>query len=227
MKNAQGAPLETYGCPSPNLNDWDQDGDLDLLCGEFLDGFTYFQNIGNKESPIYAQGVQTQDTDGNRLTMDLQMIVPVAFDWDRDGKMDLIVGDEDGRVAWVRNSGKLDLNRSPIFEPPKYFQQKADTLKCGALATPVGVDWDDDGDEDIVSGNTAGYIEFFENLSGPTDSFPRWDQPKKITVDGSVFRIMAGSNGSIQGPAEAKWGYTTLSVADWDHDGRKDIIYNS
>lgn len=227
LKNAQGAPLETYGCPSPNLNDWDQDGDLDLLCGEFLDGFTYFQNIGNKESPIYAQGVQTQDTDGNRLTMDLQMIVPVAFDWDRDGKMDLIVGDEDGRVAWVRNSGKLDLNRSPIFEPPKYFQQKADTLKCGALATPVGVDWDDDGDEDIVSGNTAGYIEFFENLSGPTDSFPRWDQPKKITVDGSVFRIMAGSNGSIQGPAEAKWGYTTLSVADWDHDGRKDIIYNS
>lgn len=227
LKIAQGAPLETYGCPSPNLNDWDQDGDLDLLCGEFLDGFTFFQNVGSKESPVYAQGVQIQDTDGERLTMDLQMIVPVAFDWDRDGKMDLIVGDEDGRVAWVRNSGKLDMNHSPVFEPPKYFQQKADTLKCGALATPVGVDWDDDGDEDIVSGNTAGYIEFFENLSGPKDGFPRWDRPKKITVDGSVFRIRAGSNGSIQGPAEAKWGYTTLSVADWDHDGRKDIIFNS
>ncbi len=27
---------------------------------------------------------------------------------------------------------------------------------------------------------------------------------------------MAGPSGSIQGPAEAKWGYTTLSVADWD-----------
>ncbi len=227
LKNAQGVPLETFGCPSPNLNDWDKDGDLDLLCGEFLDGFTYFQNIGNQDSPIYAKGVRAQDTDGDRLTMDLQMIVPVAFDWDRDGNLDLIVGDEDGRVAWVRNSGKLDLNHAPVFEPPKYFQQKADTLKCGALATPVGVDWDDDGDEDIVSGNTAGYIEFFENLSGPAVDSPRWDRPKKINVDGKIFRIMAGPNGSIQGPAEAKWGYTTLSVADWDHDGRKDIVFNS
>jgi hypothetical protein len=38
---------------------------------------------------------------------------------------------------------------------------------------------------------------------------------------------MAGPNGSIQGPAEAKWGYTTLNVADWDHDGDRDIVYNS
>ena len=25
------------------LADFDQDGDLDLICGEFLDGFTYFK----------------------------------------------------------------------------------------------------------------------------------------------------------------------------------------
>ena len=38
---------------------------------------------------------------------------------------------------------------------------------------------------------------------------------------------MAGPNGSIQGPAEAKWGYTTLSVADWDGDGLLDLVVNS
>jgi hypothetical protein len=38
---------------------------------------------------------------------------------------------------------------------------------------------------------------------------------------------MAGPNGSIQGPAEAKWGYTTLNVADWDGDGLPDILVNS
>ncbi len=38
---------------------------------------------------------------------------------------------------------------------------------------------------------------------------------------------MAGPNGSIQGPAEAKWGYTTLNVADWDGDGLPDIVLNS
>lgn len=227
LKTQAGKPLETFGCPSPNLADWDNDGDLDLLCGEFLDGFTYFQNVGTKTNPAFKEGVSLSDSNQDRLIMDLQMIVPVAFDWNRDGHLDLIVGDEDGRVALIKNTGTLTKDNLPIFQPPAYFQQIADTLKCGALATPVGVDWDDDGDQDIVSGNTAGYLEFFENLSGPGKSDPKWQRPEKLKVDGKVFRVMAGHNGSIQGPAEAKWGYTTLSVADWDHDGLKDIVLNS
>jgi hypothetical protein len=38
---------------------------------------------------------------------------------------------------------------------------------------------------------------------------------------------MAGENLSIQGPAEAKWGYTVPYVADWNMDGLPDIILNS
>jgi hypothetical protein len=115
----------------------------------------------------------------------------------------------------------------PRFLPPRYFQQQADTLKCGALATPVGCDWDGDGDTDIVSGNTAGYIEFFENLSGARAAQPKWQAPRRLEAGGQVFRTQAGENGSIQGPAEAKWGYTTLNVADWDADGLADIVFNS
>lgn len=224
---SDGKPLDTFGCPSPNFQDFDGDGDLDLLCGEFLDGFTYFQNIGTRKEPRYAVGVRLRTADGQPLTMDLEMIVPVAFDWDKDGYPDLIVGDEDGRVAFVRNTGKRTTNGVPIFDTPQYFRQQADTLKCGALATPVGVDWDDDGDTDIVSGNTAGYIEIFENLSGPRVASPKWAAPRKVMVNDKPFRIMAGVNGSIQGPAEAKWGYTTLQVADWDQDGKRDIVFNS
>jgi FG-GAP-like repeat len=219
---AGGKPIDVFGCPSPNFADFDGDGDLDLLCGEFLDGFTYFENVGTRTQPRYAKGRRVRD-----LNMDLQMIVPIAFDWDKDGDLDLIVGDEDGRVAFIENTGKLAADRTPIFAQPIYFKQEADSLKCGALATPVGVDWDGDGDIDIVSGNTAGYIEFFENLSGPRVEQPKWAAPRRLEVDGKPFRIMAGPNGSIQGPAEAKWGYTTFSVADWDGDGLPDIVLNS
>ena len=43
---AGGGDIDVYGWPSPNFGDFDSDGDLDLICGEFLDGFTYFQNLG-------------------------------------------------------------------------------------------------------------------------------------------------------------------------------------
>jgi hypothetical protein len=165
--------------------------------------------------------------DGKPLAMDLEMIVPTAIDWDKDGHIDLIVGDEDGRVALIENTGKLDAEHSPVFLPPHYFQQEADEVKFGALCTPVGFDWDGDGDIDIISGNTAGYIGFIENLSGPGVEKPKWAAPKYLEADGQRIRIMAGPNGSIQGPAEAKWGYTTLSVADWDGDGLPDLIVNS
>lgn len=225
---ADGEVIDVYGCPTPNFEDFDGDGDLDLLCGEFIDGFTYFENIGSRTAPRYARGRRVALADGRPLTMELQMIVPIAFDWDRDGDMDLVVGDEDGRVALIENTGKLSDQRTPEFLPPRYFRQQADALKCGALATPVGVDWDRDGDMDILSGNTAGYIEFFENLSGPKVESPRWAAPVRLKTgeEEQVFRVQAGPNGSIQGPAEAKWGYTTLSVADWNLDGRPDILVN-
>jgi hypothetical protein len=130
-------------------------------------------------------------------------------------------------VAFIEHTGRLGHDHLPRFLPPRYFQQQASALKCGALATPFGCDWDGDGDTDIISGNTAGYIEFFENLSGPNVAQPKWNAPRRLEVDGQPFRIQAGENGSVQGPAEAKWGYTTLNVADWDGDGLADIIFNS
>ena len=231
---AGGAEIDVYGWPSPNFCDFDGDGDLDLLCGEFLDGFTYFENLGTRTVPEYAAGQKLISNDGRPLAMELQMITPTAIDWDGDGDQDLIVGDEDGRVALVENTGLFN-DVGPVFKMPQYFQQQADTLKFGALATPFAYDWDGDGDQDILCGNTAGNIGYFENLGLGDGGLPQWSAPTLLTArshnapDSSpiVFRILAGQSGSIQGPCEAKWGYTTLSVADWDADGDPDIIYNS
>ncbi len=222
---ANGQPVDVFGMPSPNFADFDGDGDLDLLCGEFLDGFTYFENTGSRTQPQYAAGRRLQYR-GKPLTMDLEMIVPVAIDWDQDGDLDLVVGDEDGRVALVENTGKL-ADRVPQFLPPRYFRQEAAEVKCGALATPVGIDWDGDGDQDLLSGNTAGYIEFYENLSKAGVEQPRWAGPRRLKAGGKTLRVQAGYNGSIQGPCEAKWGYTTQTAADWDHDGLPDLLVNS
>jgi hypothetical protein len=246
LKSTDGKPLETYGWPTQNYADFDGDGDFDFVCGEFLDGFTYFQNTGSRTAPKWNPGVKLAPK------MDLQMIVPHAVDWDADGDVDLVVGDEDGRVALIEHTGKLE-DGVPQFAEPRYFRQQQDEIDLGVLATPVGVDWDGDGDEDLLAGNSAGYVLFLENLSGPKVASPRWAEarrlesesassgsaattPRNTPSSGSAatthsntapIREIAGPNGSIQGPAEAKWGYTTIGVADWDGDGLPDVIVNS
>ncbi|MDO5310195.1 MAG: VCBS repeat-containing protein [Planctomycetia bacterium] len=252
LKDVNGAPLETFGWPNQNFADWDGDGDLDILAIEFRDTIQYSENIGTREKPEYLPFEPLMLPNGSPARGELAMPTIVAYDWNQDGNLDVLLGDEDGRVAVFLNTGELK-DRRPQFEPPYYFRQEPDLLKCGALATPWGVDWDDDGDWDIVCGNSAGYVVYFENLSGPNVENPVWATPvllgsqrndevlqqtRQLIPAGSslvetrpdgqeVIRIMAGPNGSIQGPAEPKWGYTTLSVADWDGDGLKDIIVNS
>ncbi len=226
LTDAGGRILETYGWPSPCVADWDGDGDLDIVCGEFLNRFTYFQNVGTRTEPKYSAGVRLETADGSPLEMDMQMITPVALDWDRDGDPDLICGEENGRIALIENTGSLK-DGMPLLLEPAYFQQEADELKCGALATPFAVDWDADGDWDLISGNSAGYVVFFENLSGPGVERPTWAAPVSLQAAGQTIRIQAGENGSIQGPGEACFGYTVMTVADWDGDGLLDLVANS
>ena len=218
---AGGKDIDPYGMPSPMWGDFRGTGKLDLICGEFRDGFTFYENTGTRTKPVYAAGRELSSA-GIPVKMDLCMITPTAVDFNGDGFLDIVCGDEDGRVAFIENTGKV-VDGMPQFLPPRYFRQFAADVKFGALSTPYAFDWDGDGDEDLICGNSAGYISFIENLGGtPT----RWAPPRYLSAGGKLIREQAGPNGSIQGPAEAKWGYSILSVADWDGDGLPDIMTN-
>jgi hypothetical protein len=159
---AGGVPIDVYGRPSPCFGDFRGTGKLDLICGEFIDGFTYFENIGTRTEPRYAAG-RKLTLGGQPLTMDLCMIAPVECDFNGDGHLDLVVGQEDGRVAFLENTGAV-VDGLPQFLPPRFFRQVADEVKFGVLSAPSAVDLDGDGLEDIVAGNSAGYVGFIKNL---------------------------------------------------------------
>lgn len=220
---AGGEPVDPFGMPSPMWGDFRGAGKLDLICGEFRDGFTFYENTGTRTEPLYAAGrsLKVADT-GGRLHMDLCMITPVAVDFNGDGHLDIVCGDEDGRVAFIENTGRI-VDGAPQFLAPRYFRQFAGDVKVGALVTPYAFDWDGDGREDLLCGSSAGYITFIKNMGGDP---VRWAAPVRLSAGGEIIREQAGPNGSIQGPAEAKWGYSVLSVADWDADGLPDIITN-
>lgn len=161
--------------------------------GEFRDSFTYYQNTGTRTKPVYAAGRKLTSA-GGPLVMDLCTITPTAVDFDGDGDLDLAVGDEDGRVAFIEHTGKV-VDGLPQYLQPRYFRQQAADVKFGALSTPYAFDWDDDGDVDLISGNTAGYVAFIENLGGSPAS----------------TLLLAGHA-------------TKPTVADWDKDGIPDLL---
>jgi hypothetical protein len=214
---AGGKPLDLYGSPSPNPVDWFGKGVLDIVGGDFLDTITLFRSVDG----ALAAGEKLK-VGGQTYHADLCMIQPRVVSWHKDGRPSLVVGEEDGTVAFLENVAPRP--EAPRFEQVRYFEQLEPFLKSGALSRPVSVDWNGDGKLDIVAGNSAGYIQFFENVG--TKSTPAFEDKGYLKADGKVIRRMAGPNGSIQGPAEAKWGYSNPSVADWDLDGKLDILVN-
>lgn len=237
-----GSPVETMANPHPMLEDWDGDGDLDFILSDFPGSFTYFENIGTRTNPVYTSGRLMHDSKGDLFASPQCVPVPQAIDWDCDGKLDILAGQEDSRVCFYRNTGRMERGL-PVFDPAVFIRAERDNLRFGALSSPWVCDFDGDGDQDIVVGDSAGYLAWFENLSGPKAAKPKWEGPHYIecaeptdeyvdvtirpdTFQAKPFKHRAGHNGSIQGPVEAGFGYTCQSVDDWDGDGDLDIIYN-
>ncbi|MCX6625740.1 MAG: VCBS repeat-containing protein, partial [Acidobacteria bacterium] len=154
--------------------------------------------------------------------MDLCMIQPRLVSWHKDARWSLLVAEEDGRVALLEN--RAPAGREPQLAAPRYLEQIDPLVKSGGLSRPVAADWNGDGKLDLLSGNSGGYIQYFENTG--TREAPAFVDRGNLTAGGRTIRHLAGANGSIQGPAEAKWGYTNISVADWNLDGTLDILVN-
>jgi hypothetical protein len=214
-------PIDQYGTPAPNPIDWYGTGRLDLIAGNFIDEITFFRNIGTRTAPRFAPGELLQ-IGGKPFRMELCMIQPRAIRWHEDGRPSLIVGEEDGRVAFFDN--RAPRGKTPDLAPPVRFRQVDPYVKAGVLARPVAVDWNADGKLDLLVADASGYFHFFENTA--TTANPVFVEHPFLKAGGTVIRRLAGSNRSVQGPAEAKWGYPNFSAADWDLDGTLDLVVN-
>ena len=88
---ADGKPIETFGAPGANMADFNKDGKLDIICGEFLDKLTWFENTGTPQKPKFSKGKLLLDEKGEIIRLHVEMITPVAVDFDFDGHIDLLV----------------------------------------------------------------------------------------------------------------------------------------
>ena len=233
---AEGGDLITSGeyayIRSFAMADWDGDGDLDLIAGGWMNEFYYYRNVGSAAEPKYERGVRLRSQSGD-IRLDCCRYNLLGYDWDRDGGTDLIVGGESGDVLYFRFTGEIAADGMPVFDDGTYFLTPAVGLAVNALCRPTSVDWDGDGDDDLIVGDNCGFLWLVENVTGEAGmsrdlSDPSWALPVRLTdTTGAEIVIKAGASGSLQGAHEAEWGYTVPMAADWDGDGDFDILVNS
>lgn len=119
------------------------------------------------------------------------------FDWNEDGKKDIIAGSENGRVYVYINRGT---NTQSVFDKPMETG-----VNSARFSKPYVVDWNNDGIKDMLTGARSG--EVFVSINNDNNLHPMFGELIQLN-DGDLD---VGFNSS---PA----------MVDWNGDGKKDLI---
>lgn len=192
--------------------DWDGDGHIDLLVAR-KDGevtrLQFFHRVVSSSGDWLVQRVGTDNPFQNLTigTAHHSHITLCVVDWNHDGRKDLLVG---------------------LFVDVSYFEQMPDgafedrtalsefvDFELPATAWklyPVAVDWDRDGDADLLLGSASGQLYYFKrefsmSANGTSSS-------SLVKQDGA-FDPFRRVEGDFEGG---------FCVVDWNADGHSDLI---
>lgn len=171
LKDRRGKVINVGAGATPFAADWDGDGAIDLLVGNVL-GEVYLIRNESKGKSLQLGEPQRLLAEGQPIKVNGDA-APVAADWDGDGKLDLLVGAEDGSVVWYRNIGgagapKLAAARTLVGKSPVGWDDDS-KRKPGGWGLRVKicvVDWNHSGRPDLVLGDRCGG---YEAKPGQTD----------------------------------------------------------
>jgi hypothetical protein len=240
--------------------DWDGDGLRDLMgwgyrmfehgqeFGKRLGNAVYFlKNIGTDKTPLFAPRRRLMDDTGKFLQSDLLPQNWFVDDWDSDGDPDFYGFGPAMRLTWWENTGERDesglwklkpsQNVIQLTEESEFRANSPGILRKRNAWAPRGVrrvDWEGDGDVDLVVGyrkvsrirtvdtskGVAPYgtavmvFDLLRNSGTTTDGTVDYARPVTLKdLNGLVIHGRGHANGSVE-------------YADWDGDGDFDLLFH-
>ena len=209
--------------------DLNGDGRGDILSGSYsrmekaMAGL--FQVLYGEEDGTFRKPEVLQGNDGKPLIIpaDEPTITetictrPFAVDWDGDGRLDLVVGNFAGTFYWFKGEGQGK------FQPkPEAIKTGGEPLRVeGHHSDPFVIDWDGDGDLDLLSGSASGGVQWAENTAG-AKKLPELGKFGWLIEPGAdVYEDrQLLSEDELSGPTDS----TRIWAADMNGDGKLDLL---
>ncbi len=183
--------------PYPCFADFDGDGEDELLSGS-VDGFLYlYDNLDYVNRLTADEAIRLTDEVGNPIQVS-GFSAPQALDVNGDGCLDLLIGDQNGRITWYAGDDKGNyVNQGVLL-----------STDIPGQALPAVGDLNGDGVPDLAVGSDQGILLVYYGQEGENGLAFDWHQMEsysKTCTNEGLGKFLAPT------------------VVDWDGDGRNDL----
>ncbi len=171
----QNDMIEHGTASSPQIVDLNNDGLLDLIVSNFYaykatnlkeSRLAYYQNTGTIGNPKFTF-VDVNFLNLAQSNLGLRLF-PTFGDLNGDGKPDMLIGLENGSLAYYQNN---TTGSNPSFASPmlNYADQSGNVISAGQYASPQLFDLNNDGKLDLILGKKTGELRYYENTGTTTN----------------------------------------------------------
>ncbi|MBL0095465.1 MAG: VCBS repeat-containing protein [Bacteroidetes bacterium] len=144
----------------PAFGDLDGDGDADMLLGESDGNLVYYQNIAGVGNPCIFILTQL-----NYQSINIgDNAAPQLVDVDRDGDLDLLIGERAGTLNYYKNTGSPTV---PVFSLETSNFGGLNVTKWNSFAGfSAPVLFDNGSGYELIVGSMSGYLYHYNNIDG-------------------------------------------------------------